>query len=152
MCKSARRYLTLRGTLKASEIPTIRLVSQPGGRFTDCHRRYGRIENESVTGTRSPTWPRFCVKAVPPFANGLFQGTRKNSLFTTTTGGRVTRTGRAYSIPGRNRRRAEASRSSGNRPSTSVRRFGRHGPQDLLRVRFSCNRFSYAIAEFPGYR
>jgi hypothetical protein len=33
-----RRYLILRGTLKASEMPMMVLVSQPGGRFNDCKR------------------------------------------------------------------------------------------------------------------
>jgi hypothetical protein len=33
-----QRHLILRGTLKASEMPRMVLVSQPGGRFTDCKR------------------------------------------------------------------------------------------------------------------
>jgi hypothetical protein len=36
--KYAGGHLTLRGTLKASEMPRMVLVSQPGGRFTDCKR------------------------------------------------------------------------------------------------------------------
>jgi hypothetical protein len=36
--KYAGVHLTLRGTLKASEMPMMVLVSKPGGRFTDCKR------------------------------------------------------------------------------------------------------------------
>ena len=32
------RYLVLRGSLMATEIPTISFVSQPVGRFTDCNK------------------------------------------------------------------------------------------------------------------
>jgi hypothetical protein len=32
-------HLLLRGTLRASDIPTISFVSQPVGRFTDCNKK-----------------------------------------------------------------------------------------------------------------
>jgi hypothetical protein len=79
---------------------------------------------------------------LPPLAKLLVPGTMKNSLLTTNTGGRVMRSGRVQSIPGRNRKRAEARRFWGNRPSVSMRKLGRHRPSVVLRVRLRSRRFS----------
>lgn len=46
--------MSRRGTLKANEMPTISLVSQPVVRFTDWKRKYGRTASESVTGGPNP--------------------------------------------------------------------------------------------------
>jgi hypothetical protein len=50
------------------------------------------MENESVMGSRTPTWKRLCVK-LPPAAKLLVPGTKKNSLLTTSTGRRFIRNG-----------------------------------------------------------
>jgi hypothetical protein len=38
-CFECNVYLLLRGTFRASDIPTIWFVSQPAGRFTDCNKK-----------------------------------------------------------------------------------------------------------------